>query len=309
MTASLTRAHAAGVAYLVASQRADGAWHDYHAMPIGAATEWVTGFVTAALTETARELARDAIDRGVAALLAARRRGSSWGFNASVAADADSTAWAIHALRGAGALVPREALAFVLGLQRRDGGFATYARDDAWGESHPDVTPVVALALVAEAPELAYRALAFAFAHADPDGTWPAYWWRGRHYSSYWNRRLLAAYGHDCATRQKVPLERSRWIVSAFDLAWVLALAVLDADPACVLEALAEQLVAQQQSDGRWPGSDDLRITAPICSHSWVEPLGAYATDDCGLVTTASAVRALGLSIAAITATSRPQPS
>lgn len=309
MTASLTHARAAGIAYLVASQRADGMWHDYHAMPIGAATEWVTGFVTAALAETARELARDAVDRGVEALLAARPSASSWGFNASVAADADSTAWAIHALRGAGATVPREAIAFMRGLQRRDGGFATYARDDAWGKSHPDVTPVVALALAAEEPELVHRALAYALAHADADGTWPAYWWRGRHYSSYWNRRLLAAYGQTCAARRSVPPERSRWIVSAFDLAWVLALSVLDADPACALEALAEQLVAQQQSDGRWPGADDLRVTAPICSHPWVDSLGAYCTDDRGLITTASAVRALGLSIAAINATSRPQPS
>lgn len=299
MARDLSRAHAAGVDYLLACQHADGTWRDYHRMPLGPAIQWVTGFVGAALAEVAT--ANRATARAAAALLDSRSRDGGWGFNAAVDSDADSTAWAILLLAGTGAEVPCEAIAFLQSLQRADGGFATYSRRDAWGVSHPDVTPIAALASAPYEPHASERALTYALKMVDHDGTWPAYWWRGRHYSSYWNRILLAAHGRRVISQGPAPAESSRWIVSTFDLAWALAMSVADRDPEPAIRALALMLCERQGVAGGWTGAADLRVTAPICATPWKQELGAYCFDDAGLITTASAIRALGLAITALT--------
>jgi Prenyltransferase and squalene oxidase repeat len=287
---------AAGVGYLLDRQRDDGSFCDYESMPIGAATQWVTGFVAAALADAAPG-ATDAIGRAAQWLVTARDE-AGWGFNASVGPDADSTAWAMQTLRAAGLPVPPAAAAFVRGLQRRDGGFATYPRADGWGCSHPDVTPVAVLALDrSDRAAVIDRAVEYCLATMDPDTTWPAYWWRGRHYSTYWNRMLLAAAGRRSPPPRRGHGDDSRVVESAFDLAWVVALAALDGDPPDAVATLAELLADRQSDDGSWPGGADLRVTAPSCHRPWAVPIGERFRDDGNLIATASAVRALAVTI------------
>lgn len=295
-TSDLALAAEAGVRYLLGRQGDDGGWEDYHGLPVGPATEWVTAFVAAALFDAGGPGARAAAARATARLLAVRPGGEGWGYSATTGPDADSTAWALIALRGAGRAAPAGAVAFLGSLHRRDGGFSTYPRDDGWGRSHPDVTPLVVLALPEpERSAVADEAARFALCAAHPDGTWPAYWWRGRHYSTYWNRVMLAALDRPAPRLATASDEPSRTVETAFDLAWVLALAVLDGDPPGATGALARLLVARQREDGGWPGGPDLRVTAPSCHRPWVSPLGARYEDDRRLITTASAVRALAL--------------
>jgi hypothetical protein len=296
------RARDAGVRYLIARQQGNGSWQDYHRFPVGSATEWVTAFVGAALFDAGAPEALPAARRATARLLAVRPPGGAWGFNAATGPDADSTAWAMIALRAAGLSIPPTAVAFLASLRRSDGGFATYPRADGWGISHPDVTPVAVLALPdSERSGAAEGALAFALRTVHADGSWPAYWWRGRHYSSYWNRVLLSALGRAMPPPNAAPVEPSRTIESAFDLSWVLAIAALDADPPPAVAALARLLVERQRGDGGWPGGADLRVTAPFCHCPWVLPFGTLYEDDAGLITTASAVRALALALGCAT--------
>src|SRR5262249_18793244 len=144
----LERALDAGVRYLVGQQRADGGWEDFHSLPVGAATEWITGFVAAALLDAGGPEARAAGGGGGAPPPSLPARGGGgWGVNGATGPDADSTAWSLIAIRAAGADPPPGAVSFLASLRRDDGGFATYPRRDGWGLSHPDVTPVATLAL------------------------------------------------------------------------------------------------------------------------------------------------------------------
>jgi uncharacterized protein YecT (DUF1311 family) len=283
--------------YLLSRQREDGSFSDYCGVPVGASTAWVSGFVTAALAEFGGERALSPVARACQWLLAHRLAEGGWGYNEATGPDADSTAWALTALREAGLQAPSDAFDYLLSLRRVDGGFSTYRRDDGWGVSHPDVTPVAVLAL--EEPQrswVAPAALDFAAGHADADGTWPAYWWRGRHYSTYWNRRLFAAYDRTVPRGPAHAPDGSKSIESAFDLAWVLALAVQEEDPPAALMALARMLIDRQDGSGRWPAGADLRITHPRCRPGCRLALGRLYTDEGGMITTSSALRALALS-------------
>lgn len=289
----LSRACDRGVEYLIARQRAGGGWEDYHAMPVGPSTQWVSAVVSVVLFGVGGDDARAAARRGALWLMSCARNG--WGFNAATPPDGDSTAWALIALRAAGVDPPDRAIDFLRSLHRPDGGFATYRRDDAWGRSHADVTPLAVLALPERLrAEIAGAAIRFAVRTADAYGTWPSYWWRGRHYATYWNRVLLAALDHAAPPLQVAPADPSRAVETAFDLAWALALSAFDGDPPHVVHALARILAARQLADGSWAGGRDLRVTAPQCYRPWVLPLGTTYEDDERLMTTASAVRALG---------------
>ena len=288
-----------GVRFLVERQREDDSWSDFDALPIGAATEWVTAFVASALLDAGGAAGRDAADGAVAHLVCVHAgRSGGWGYNATTGSDADSTAWALLALAAHGTPAPPSAVRFVESLRRRDEGFATYPRADGWGLSHPDVTPTAALALsavgVADALE---RAAGFALRTVARDGTWPSYWWRGRHYSTYWNRVLCAAAGHPVPPLGPAPDEPSRSVRSAFDMAWVLAIAALDGDPRPAVSSLARLLIDAQRDDGGWQGAPNLRVTSPACHSPWVFPVGQLYTDGRGLMTTASAIRALTMAV------------
>jgi hypothetical protein len=284
-------------AYLLSRQLEDGSFTDYPGFPVGASTAWVSGFVTAALAEFGGERARSHVARACRWLLAHRLPQGGWGFNEATGPDADSTAWALTALGQAGIGAPAGAFDYLLSLRRIDGGFSTYQRDDGWGVSHPDVTPVAVLAL--EEPQrsrVAPAALEFAAGHVDAAGTWPAFWWRGRHYSTYWNRRLFAAYHRTVPRGPMDASDGSKSIESAFDLAWVLALAVHEEDPPAALMALARMLIGRQDGSGRWPAGADLRVTHPMCRPGCRLALGRSYVDEGGMITTSSAMRALALS-------------
>lgn len=298
-SAELECALAKGVEFLLRQQQEDGGWEDYHSLPVGPATEWVTAFVAAALLDTGDERARRAATRAVDHLLAVHcspeERGG-WGYNAATGPDADSTAWTLAGLRRTDRPLPPAAVAFLVSLHRDDGGFATYPRNDGWGCSHPDVAPLAVLALPApQRQPLLASVAAYSLRTVCPDGSWPAYWWRGRHYSTYWNRAFLAAMGRTPPRLHIAPTDSSRQVETAFDLAWVLATALLEGDSPEAVAEWAQQLVRGQHGSGQWPGGLDLRVTAPFCRVHSALMLGKQFLDDVGLITTASAVRALAL--------------
>jgi hypothetical protein len=290
----IERAIQRAIAYLAGRQHRDGHWQDF-ALPVGCSDAWVTAYVGHALGSGGDERGRACACAGAAWLVGHRAYPAGWGFNAHTGPAADSTAWALRLLDSAGLALAADDVAWLLARWQRDGGFATYDSDDNWGVAHPDVTPVALLALPKDVRrKLRPHPIEVILRRRSPDGTWPAYWWRACHYSTYWNSMALAELWPELVPAPlRVATTETHGVHSAFDLAHVVAIAALGAPASPLARTLAQELVALQRSDGSWPGGDDLRVTDPACACPWERAAGARYRERQGLLTTASALRAL----------------
>ena len=273
MSESLLDSVDAAIDYLLARQAGDGHFEDYR-LPVGRSDQWITAVAGGALARAAERRARDdaaqAARRAAAWLTTTRTYPAGWGFNGTTGADADATAWTLHLLAALGITPDANDVRWLL-AHHRDGGFATYDRDDGWGVAHPDVTPVAFLALPAPAREAIAPAVArFSRASCVDDRWWPAYWWRNCHYSTYWNLRLARALGWDGVVAPPLVTDAPpHAICSSFDLVHLLGIASVGCrEPALALE-LHRHLRAHQRSDGAWPGSDDLCVTDSRHTEPW----------------------------------------
>jgi hypothetical protein len=136
------------------SQQQGGHWSDF-SLADSESDVWVTAHVLARLGEIPSYFLSNAMRVQVRTsldwLLAARTPEGAWGHSSGAEADADSTAWAVIALRRHGRKVPETALDLVRDCARPDGGTAacpeTSAAGDSWKLSAPDVTAMAANAL------------------------------------------------------------------------------------------------------------------------------------------------------------------
>lgn len=297
-----TLACADAIRYLVAHQEPCGRWVDYR-LPVGSSDEWMTGFVGFACVDAASRLPRaiasaalDASARAADWLTRHRAYEYGWGFNGVTGPDADSTAWALR-LHAALRLVIRDGdVAFLLSHWIDGAGFATYRRPDAWGNPHPDVTPIAALALP---PELRGRLrpaiIDVIMRSRRADGSWPSYWWRGCHYSTASNAELLARWEVAAGVPIRPDLVAIPTPYSSLDVACALSTACFFREAPQVRAQLADALQARQRDDGSWLGGEDLRVTDPGCHRPWLESAGRLYRDVNGLLTTAASLRAVAL--------------
>jgi hypothetical protein len=303
MTVHVAAARAAR--FLIGHQSPEGWWRDYDDLPVGASDGWVTAYAGRALAGAAlsgiEPAAAASARRAAAWLRDVRAYPAGWGYNARTGPDADSTAHAIALLRACEMPVAPADVAWLRARFRANGGCATYDRQDAWGVAHIDVTPVAFLALPdAARMEIASGVRGFIETCRDADGTWPAYWWRTCHYSTYWNLRALATLeersartGHEPDASADSPpgiLHPTRQVESAFDLAFAVGASALADRP------FARQLrclLRQQHDDGSWPGAANLRVTHPSCFRPWETPIGSLYVDTRRLLTTASVLLVL----------------
>lgn len=299
---SLQSAIAAGIAYVLQQQQPDGHWEDF-ALPVGSSDAWVTAYVGFGLAATSAWLCQGsqlhqeiaiACQRAAQWLQQNRLSPAGWGFNSTTEPDADSTANALLLLRDRLSLNLQD-VRWLHDRWQSTGGFATYASSDAWGIAHPCVTPLAFLALpLGDQAELRSEVLAYLQRGYQPNGTWPAYWWRTCHYSTYWNLLLLQHLGQTLpSTPHPVGLEDTLAIYGAFDLAYVVGITALKLGDCGVLWRLAEELVRLQNLDGSWSGSYSLRVTQHDCEYPWIKPVGQLFCDHHGLLTTATAIRML----------------
>ena len=287
---------ASALEYLVRCQQPDGHWIEYR-LPVGSSDQWVTGFVGFACADSARRLrlpeshqAYGAVERAARSLAANRTYACGWGFNGTTGPDADSTAWALRLHAALNLPIRSDDIEFLRSHWIEGEGFATYRRDDAWGDAHPDVTPAVMLALPAAArEELRRDVLAAVRSSRSSDGTWPSYWWRTAHYSTAANAELL----HELCADDGAESISLHPFISCFDVACALLTACFTRTDAPLRAALAAGLLALQQEDGSWAGGEDLRVTDPACRRPWEEPAGRLYRDGKGLMTTAACARAL----------------
>lgn len=265
-------------------------------LPTGRSDAWVTAYVGLALAEAAGLHGEAAEAAGRAARWLARNRAYplGWGYNAITGPDADTTGYALRLLRRAGLAMRPAHETWLLGHWRPGAGFATYEGPGGWGLAHPDVTPNAYAALSPEAQ----RGLSGEMAHVlratrATDGTWPAYWWRTRHASTWMNAclaRLLLPEVPVAAPAVEAGGDRA--VLSAFDLAFVAANAWLAGGEAAAAPLL-DLLRGMQAPDGSWPGAPNLRVTRHDTADPWGAPQGALFADGDHLITTASVVRLL----------------
>jgi hypothetical protein len=213
-------------------------------------------------TPVLRPIARAAAQRAACWLIATRPFPVGWGFNASTGPDADSTAHVLLLLKGVGFSHDEKDVAWLFRRWQSDGGFATYDRSDAWGESHPDVTPVAYRALPAQCQRALLKDLIdFLRRTRRADCTWPAYWWRNSHYSTFHNLELIVQFDLPIDLCPPAVAGEDQRVDSAFDLCFILGIAHLFAGFAPSTREMLAYLLAQQSSDGRWPGAPNLRVT------------------------------------------------
>lgn len=284
-----------GVDYLLRGQAADGHWEDYR-LPTGVSTAWVTAYVGLALRDVTSErpsAADLAAGRAARWLLDHRPYPAGWGYNDWTGPDADSTALAMSLVKATGRSVSPADESWLRERWRPGGGFATYDRPDAWGMAHLDVTPAAYLALGSPGREaLRDEVITFLLAERRPDGTWPAYWWRSNLYSTRASLDLLIRLG--AADRLGAPARAGAvTIQSALERALALEICLMVGGTNGLASVLAYDLVARQRTDGSWEGGYDLRVTSPTCYAPWDQPEGRLYRDGRGLLTTATAARAL----------------
>ena len=264
------------IGFLLARQRADGAWHDFF-LPAGESDGWVTGYVGLALATRHGPRGRQAAARGWAYLQEVEKPNGGWGYNALTPADADSSLWALRLADAIGAgdsAAARRGRAFLDG-HRRNGGIATYADKatprhyvglppsvdfDAWTLPHVCVT--AAAAGLEGVPNAELRA--WLAASQEPDGHWPSYWWFDPGYAT---AEAAEALGDDAVVEKARHFARVRLaellrdpVPSAFALAHVVRILGRET-PDDALEALA----THQDPNGSWPASARLRVPTPDC--------------------------------------------
>ena len=113
---------------------------------------WVTAYVLARLAEISSHRInyslRLKIEQSLDWLLDTRTPSGGWGFSSGDPDDADSTSWAVIALRHHGRLAPNGSLDLIRSCRRRDGGFSILpGRADADGASRPSAPDVTAIAV------------------------------------------------------------------------------------------------------------------------------------------------------------------
>lgn len=302
-SAGLTAGHlrdrlARAVVHLADLQADEGYWSDYH-LPVGPATQWPTAFVGLALAEAADILEGEPARRARAAaggaagwLLRRRTYPAGWGYNEATGPDADSTAFAIRLLRALGHGVPEADVAWLLARWSGEGGLSTYPRDDCWGCPHPCVTATGYFALPQDERVRLRESLARGLARwTQPDGTWPAYWWRTHWYSTFHFGRLIRRLGVEARFGERPDLPALEADPPGFDLAWAAGVAAQRGAPGAA--GLLARLLDRQRFDGGWCGGWNLRVTDPACAEPWRVPRGELYLDFRGTITTAGAVAVL----------------
>jgi hypothetical protein len=285
----------AGIEFLLGARQGD-CWVDFD-LPVGASNSWVTAYTLTRLGT----VGGDALPRGGLAAMtrsldwleSVQSDTGGWSYNSSVETDADSTAWAILALRRHGRAVPDHARRLLLSCREGESWFATYPPGDSservWRHGAPDVTAAAMFALGepwTEATEARFREIQF------EDGSIPAYWWTSPFYTA---SLLSEAYPFLSSSLldARVGTWDSSLAANDFDLALLLSIhsSLGRRRPA---ERIAEELRLRQRSDGSWSSSALLRLPPREMSAPWKVIDGGRLFEDINSVfTTATAVAAL----------------
>lgn len=255
----------------------------------GRESAWLTAYVLTRLGEIPSHRInyslRLKIEKSLDWLLESRTPGGGWGFSSGAPDDADSTSWAVIALRQHGRLAPNGSLDLIRSCRRSDGGFSILPggsdANGAFRPSAPDVTAIAVRALASiDAASSEYLA-----AHLRTDS--PATPCRGA--SAFFVSSTLLDWEPGMAPWFVVNAVHQLTCQQVGEGAWEQALRLR-----CMMRlgmqsawALAASLRGLQQMDGSWPGSAQ---PAAVSAQS-TEPLA----DDHGVLATVTSLSALAM--------------
>jgi hypothetical protein len=283
-------------------QRRDLFWEDFLG-PRGTSDTWVTAYVIHMLSGNAWDFfphsMRTAIKSSAEWLARHRSAAGGWGYSRQVNDDADSTGLSLLALRRFEIAESLSAYGLLTRCLQSDGGVSTYPatseEDLYWHRSSVEVTPIAMLAAGPHfGPAAQTRAAAFLKQRQREDGLWGGYWWVTPLYSTWvclrWLRMAHADQQlRDCCTaigRSAAP--------ESFELA-LKTLCLGEMGQYTRMHPLVEQLLAQQDATGGWPGTAMMRYPYQhIADPERVIDSGACFRDQRGVFTTATAMAALG---------------
>jgi len=283
---------AAGLDFLFSRYR-HGSW-SLCAPSIRESAAWVTAYVLTRLGEISPEhishSQRQQIAESLDWLMEVRTAKGGWGFGATGSPDdADSTAWAVTALRQHGRSVPDEALALIRHCHGSDGGFALIPNGSDHSNdlrplppSSPDATAIAVRALASI--DAASSEFLASHLRTDLHGT------SCRLASKFFVSSTLLDWEPGMAPWFVVNTVRRLASQYPGDGAWEQALLLR-----CMLRlrmqscwALLDSLRRLQQPDGSWPGS------ALLVSLSPADQSGPHF-DEQGILATATALSALAM--------------
>ena len=304
MLKSIPESLDAGLEFLLGRQSEPGCWSDWD-LPPGLSDGWTTAYVGCQLAElpcSFRSRSQQARRAAARWLVQNQSEGGGWAYNASVGADADSTAHALQFLSSDAVAGPVASCDPLIAYQQLDGGFSTYPPDaglGSWGTSHADVTAVAGRALLSiqgSGSAALKRARDYLLRARRTDGTWDSFWWASPLYATSAALALLNA------TEPHLDLARthgtlvSMAVDNAFERALLIeALTQTAAYGGCHrLASLVEQLVSEQLPDGSWASAPILRLTNRLCSNPAASTaLGPVFADPGRIFTSATGLRAL----------------
>jgi hypothetical protein len=271
----------AGLGFILSQQQARR-WQDL-GLPSGDADARITACVLARLADLPlhyiSQRLQQQVDQALDWLLQARTPNSGWG-SGSGEDDAETTAWAVIALRGhRRAPAPSGALHLLRRCRRLDGGFAARPADSPAASPYLKSTPeITALALHALG-ETDRAACEFLSSQLELTASRPAISLLVCSEILDWDRGLAAPsllhHVAQCAARA----EAAGVMEQALLLHCLLRLRLQKAWP------LAAQLRALQVENGSWPGRERPRSSG----------LPQFELDDKKVLATATAVSALAL--------------
>jgi hypothetical protein len=279
--------------YLAGRQERDGFWRDYD-LPPGPSSEWVTAFVGYALLGARFACTHtESFSRALSALRLSCRS-SGWGYNAAVAADADSTAWAVRSFVRANTEVPIEPISCLAAYVGPEGGARTFVcgpKYGRWTIEHVDVTAVLGLAMkeAGASGSALDRVRRWTLDQRNGDGLWTSFWWTFDAYATARVLEFLASTGGipgDVVEASRCYVEKRRDYTTAAETANLLMMA--SRVGACP-DAWIPSLLGCQRSDGGWPPSRVLKV--PNQKTASEDELAFE--DGNGLMSTAMAVMAL----------------
>ena len=289
MLDSAQRAVVRAADYLCAAQLPSGQWTDFW-LPVGSSDAWVTAWAALAIAELRQQSAR----RAAAWLAVQQAAGGGWRYNATVAPDADSTAFVVSLFAKLAVPISADALAFLWAHYAPGRGFATYAFPDpahAWTRPCADVTASVLLALYAaralDPPRLLQCFMELLHPVQQPSGDWEGFWWEEPAYTTALTLEVWHRAGRPAL---RFPLSL-RGADDVFSTAGRLLVALHAQNAAAVLD-LGDRLLSRQQPDGAWPGAARLRVPPSHPRQNGL-PKAQLSRDRRRVFTTALALRAL----------------
>src|SRR5579872_906102 len=252
--------------------RQDDHWSDFN-FPVGTSDVWVTAYTLARLGGVPSGVldsgSQEKIGHSLEWLSRMQSCNGGWAYNRTVPEDADSTAWAIIALRRHALAIPRTAMEFLRGCRDSQGWFGTYRRDEStapWCHRAPDVT---AAAMAALQEPWNHSAEARFLTMRRQDGQVASYWWTSPYYTpsillEFYSGVFSPEFAAAC-----LPSTDDDESGSPFDLA-LLALGLSRVDRQR-MQQIADALCDQQRCDGSWAPSAILRLPRPELATPWTQ--------------------------------------